>query len=38
MTVEKGIVSMLCVARGRVMRERDCVLMAFRVCKPACGQ
>lgn len=30
-TVEKGIVSMLCVARRRVMRERDCVLMASRV-------
>lgn len=37
-TVEKGIVSMLCVAHWRVMHERDCVLMAFRVRKRACGQ
>lgn len=31
-TVEKGIVSMLCVAHGRVTRERDRVLMAFCSC------
>lgn len=37
-TVEKGIVSMLRVAHGRVMRERDRVLMAFRVRKRARGQ
>lgn len=37
-TVEKGIVSMLGVAHGRVMHERDCVLMAFRVRERACGQ
>lgn len=37
-TVEKGIVSMLCVARRRVMRERDRVLMALRVRERASGQ